>query len=367
MSNNDYSIRLKATEQGRPTSSTRRSRSVSRGADSIANRNLQEQRLKYNQQQEIKQDSRSNKNRSSLSKGKSTYKKKKPVNEYWDEDGFLIDTRQNENQQKNIKYDENLSNKSYINSRSIAILVSSRQSLNLSIVETAEQSPKSQKSTDTSQKSQRKRAPSVQESRANFNKFIERQRESAEKHILVENNTNQEGRFMNKESKLILKRANKQNSSIMQDSQRRRKDPHPKEEEFTYHPDLSLTLHSKNVTGLSCQFSEAKAVIKDIQMTAIKVEQEAIDMKDCTYKPDLISDPKIMERAKANRDKINQRKKEKKEEIEKSAHKADEEEECKTVRFCKKIPTRTKELNEMLRVFRKAGNEQKNVDEDEGA
>ena len=143
--------------------------------------------------------------------------------------------------------------------------------------------------------------------------------------------------------------------------QRRKKKPHQPEEEYSFHPDLSLTLNSKNVTGLSLKYSEAKAVIKDIQLTAIKVEQEAIDMKDCTYKPDLISNPKA--RAKANREKVNQRKRERNKELAKYAYKDEDDKECKQVKFCKKIPSRTQELNDMLKVFKKAGRE--NDDDDE--
>ena len=317
-------------------------------------------------QLEKEQNNRANQKQNSVSKGKSLYKKRKPVKEsYWDDDGILLDTHQNSPSQKTGKKDDAISKKSYLNPRSIAILVSSRPTLNRSIMETAEQSPKSTKLAET-QKSQRKRAPSVQESKANFNKFIERQRESAEKRVLSENNvneSNQEEKFLSKESKMILKRANKQNSSILADSQRRKKKPHQPEEEYSFHPDLSLTLNSKNVTGLSLKYSEAKAVIKDIQLTAIKVEQEAIDMKDCTYKPDLISNPKA--RAKANREKVNQRKRERNKELAKYAYKDEDDKECKQVKFCKKIPSRTQELNDMLKVFRNAGKDDDDDDEDE--
>lgn len=369
MSNIDRSERSEKNEQKRSTSSTRRSRSVSRNSESNADRGFQEQKIKDNTVQTQKihfskdQNKRGNKNNSNI-KGKTMFKRKKPAKEsYWDEDGFLLDTHQNDAPPKKVKKDDSLSNKSYLTPHSIAILVNSRPSLNRSIMETAEQSPRTMKTMEP-QRSQKKRAPSVQEARANFNKFIERQRESAEKRISSENNineSNQEGRFLSKESRLILKRSNKQNSSIMADSQRRKKREY-QPDEFTYHPDLSLTLHSKNVTGLSVQFSEAKAVIKDIQLTAIKVEQEAIDMKECTYKPDLISNPKI--RAKANREKMNQIKKQKNSELVNAhKHKDEDEDKCKQVKFYKGIPSRTQELNDMLKVFRSAGREKNDDDE----
>lgn len=367
MSEFDNSSNLRRDEQIRSSSSARRSRSVSRDSETIPETRYQDNNNYQTQKFQIDRgtnNQRGNWKQNSISKTKKKTNKKKNQEDakYWDKDGFLLDTHQNEPSHESNK--QNDMKKSYLTPRSIAIIVSSRPALNRSIMETAEQSPKSPKAAEPIQtKSQRKRAPSVQESRDKFNEFIKRQKKSAEKHISTENSesNNQEEKFLSKESRLILKRANKQNSSILADSQRRKKKPPQQEEEFSFHPDLSLTLHSKKVSGLSLQFSEAKEVIKDIQLTAIKVEQEAIDMKECTYKPDLISNPKA--RAKANREKINQRKREKNKELEKLAYKGDKIEECKQVKFCKKIPSRTQELNDMLKVFKKAGRE--NDDDDE--
>lgn len=349
----DCQIRLKKVESPKTPQSPRRSRSTAKTlksdhdlfTSSIRKDPIPKKKYQNEPDKSTEFNYVTNQSKPKIRKAVTKQKDENPI---WDEDGYLINPpKQNDTQNKQPE-----NNSSFINPMSLRYLKKKENLQNRSIQDTVavKKSPIKEKSLSPSPKA-RQRSASVQSPKKELDDSNYERLNKNDRSKQANNNSNKNPvqceRFMNEESKLIIKRANKSNRSITSESIRPKELP-AVENEYSFKPDMSLTQKQRNVTGLSCKYSETKAVLKDIHMTASKIEQEAMDMNECTFAPELMTNPKTMEKAKKNQDRIMKRKKEKYREMVENIPPPPDEEPIPEYRP-KKLPNRTKELNEIFK------------------
>ncbi|OHS97799.1 hypothetical protein TRFO_09216 [Tritrichomonas foetus] len=350
MESSNCPVRLRKVDQSR-SSTIRRSRSTPRGAESIVERSLQDQKIKEFKILQTKQNiEKEQKEKEALMPKVPVSKpfiRQKPSHSIWDDEGhLLIDIKTHteaNNKQEPIRKKQSCMDP---NSRKIT---SRNKDLNRSIMDTDRPSSRTQSFAP----SNRRRAPSVQPQRNHFDEFINRQDKSAQKRT---ENTNEgsaiqqqpRGKFVNKESEQMIKKSNKPVRSITKTMPKRKQ--YIYEDEYTYKPDMSAT-RNKRAKGLSCRYSEAQAVLKDIEMTGIKVEMETAELEECTFKPEVFPNEALVRKATRNEEKNNRQKQERFQKVVEEAKNVDDDE-LKPRKYMRKIPKRTEKLNEMLRLFK---------------
>ncbi|OHS96864.1 hypothetical protein TRFO_09772 [Tritrichomonas foetus] len=362
MDENRPPITLKKRPQNKPT---QRSKSVPRrGSQSIAVRNLYTDITRENKRRVLQKKFEKEKtmdikpaltpvkpvifNRSSLVE----------VDSYWDSSGCLIldqDSRKrNEKGQVDLQYEIRKTNP--IKRSNSMISNGSRGN------------QKKQDSSATVQVSifDRVRPPSRAQSvvssprknKSRWNEFLKRQDEClANRERLTfdwkrKEDKQHEQSFISKESRQIVQRARSQASSRNPSPANSPRHSTPKkkieEEKYSFKPDRSLTKDTK-AYGLSCRYSEARTVLRDIKLQGIRVEKEIEEYRECTFRPDLSSTSKTAKKAsysEVNESVMNKKKIRQEKILEERKRK--QEEETRQNRPIRRCPRNTKKSNEFL-------------------
>ena len=350
-------IRLRRPVSPRETS-PKKGKPSPRGSESIIERSLNDQRIRDNwilqtkHQLEMERQENEKNDLSPMRKRpkRSAIKPKQSIkSKHWDEDGKLIDGKGALNGSRDDQIDFN---GSHMNEKS-KFIVKEKNLENWSVIDPrlvngskSPKSPKSRRAESVGSPQKKKQAFNQDDE---FKDFIIRQEVSSKRKVDAYTSWKEKDlHFVNKQSEEILKNSTHQQRNISKEFPKKKQ--YDFDDQFSYMPDMSLTKNYK-VEGLSCQYGEAKHILKQIEINGLRFELENEQYKDCTFKPVIYSDPKYMEKAYSNRKAIKKKKKERKENIIKEAT-ANDEEEMKPRKYESKVPKRTRMINELLSQFK---------------
>lgn len=250
----------------------------------------------------------------------------------WDDDGKLIEAQHKPAPANTDPQDDEFAYIAHMAPLSHAIL---QETTHKSLLEREMDKTKKPKS------ARRKRSASV--IHTDFDSFWERQ----DKLVTKRNNELKDANKPPKFSSHMDKR-----SSILARKAKSRPKCKPEPDSCTFKPDLSLTQNVK-ASGISCVYNEARALMKEVEITAIKVEREAELNRECTLAPEFESDEKLREQAGENRAKILQNNRDRAERIASEVRKAHaKENHVEHVKCAQQLPKRTRRLNSILSILK---------------
>ena len=329
------------------TKKPRRAKSVSRGADSIMERTLEQERIKLVRTRQIQEKLRAEREKEEeqyLTPRKRTpvvAKKRTPQNTSpWDEDGRLRDRGEIITTPKKVENEEPVPKfKSCMNKTSVDLL---EKSEHLSLAD-RQLIPR---------KKYGRRARSMSMSQESFELFVTRQERAAHRKIAV---THEKPRryssVMSPMSRKIAETAETRREVPMWMPPKRNLDV----DEFSFRPDMSLTSDYK-VTGLGCKESAMRKIITNIRLDGERMEMLQRQMARCTFSPDFSrtrdkwpNDASPISSEKRQSDKIERYK-----ELERKvrAGEQNEEEMAQYIRFVHEIPEKQMPIHEMMAMFR---------------
>lgn len=308
-----------------------------RSYSSLAVRNLNSNSIRSQKVDEIRKEIEEEKK----SQAKPAFKNLKPAirhkreTQIWDDEGCLIDSSvpiisQNEDKRKS-------KNHSKMNQKSKEILH------NCGMSETSEKSIINR----IRPPSRAQSALSMRRKKTNMDEFFDRQVSSVrnrERSIKHQQSLEKQKKksYMNDESKKIL--SNSKCSSDLLSSRKAKK-----QEEYSFHPDMSLTLN-RSVKISSNKANGSRKVFREIDLLESKMEEEAKEMAECTFAPDLSLTQKSNRKMVPNREQFIQfiqRNEASRKRSTQSAMNKDREEN-KNINLVKDVPKRTRYINELL-------------------
>ena len=329
------------------TKKPRRAKSVSRGADSIMERTLEQERIKYVRTRQIQEKLRAEREKEEeqyLTPRKRTpvvAKKRTPQNTSpWDEDGRLRDRgeivisppKKVENEEPVPKF------KSCMNKTSVDLL---EKSEHLSLAD-RQLIPR---------KKYGRRARSMSMSQESFELFVTRQERAAHRKIAV---THEKPRryssVMSPMSRKLAETAESKREVPVWMPPKRAEDT-----EFSFRPDMSLT-SDYQVSGLGCKESALRKIITNIRLEGERLERSQRQMARCTFSPDFSrtrdkwpNDTSPIASEKRQSDKIERYKT-----LERSVRAGEQKDEeiAQYIRFVHEIPEKQMPIHEMMAMFR---------------
>ena len=179
----------------------------------------------------------------------------------------------------------------------------------------------------------------------NMDEFFDRQNRSAKKRETTAKQLKKVEReqrnksYMNDESKKIL--INSQSSSDLLAPRKIKK-----HDDYSFHPDMLLT-SSHSTKDSSCKYEESKKIFNEMRVLEAQMEEEAKEIAECTFTPDLSLSKSSIQRAKHNKEQIIQQNENRKKKVTQNI-KNKEKEDNRKISYVKDVPKRTRYINELL-------------------